>query len=862
MDLRTSVAKHKSAEEVLQERENIYKFLLDNSKEIVLVLSKRGKILFANKGLMNNYGYSEKEIIGKSIVNFLTKDSITKSLYSLAQEFLGHSQPEIEVKAKTKFGEIRYLKVATGSAPVYDKGKLSGVMVCASDITELRKAEGELKEREKHFRELWDHAPVAYHTLDINGIITDVNQTEAKMLGYAKEEMVGKSIFEFILPEQREEARRRFKQKISGQKIPRAESRMYAKKDGSKIYVSIDDVLERNGDSKVISVWTTMVDITEQKEMEAVVEESEKRYRDLVEKAGIAILIDDKEGNFKYVNKRYAEIFGYSVEEMKKQSIRSVVHPDDLERVMGYHKKRLQGKTVPTRYEFRGVRKDGSTIYLEVDSVALGEGENLTGTRSYLRDITERKLAEQALRESEERFRSVVEHSHEGIFIVDDAYRFVYCNDELSRILGCPREEIIDQDFRKFLDDESKELVADRYVRRQRGEKIPARYEFNVIGKNGDKRRVEISSVVIKDSRGKTRTVAQILDITERKQAEEALRKNEEKYRTLTENVNLGIYRNTASPKGRFLEANPAIIGMFGYESKEEFLTLNVVDLYQNTEDRTIFNAKMMREGFVKDEELRLKKKNGTPLVASVSAVAVKDEEGVIKYYDGIIEDITERKRTEEQIKASLKEKETLLQEIHHRVKNNMQIISSLLNLQANLSKDNDFLIMVKASQSRIRSMALIHDNLYRSQNLSDINFSEYIQALTVHLFQFNQVNSNLVQLKMNLEDVFLDIQTAIPCGLILNELVTNSLKHAFPDGRSGEIMIELHPLAEHTFQIIVKDTGVGIPKDLDLSHTTSMGLQIVTSLLNQVEGSMEVQREGGTTVKIVFKESKYRSRL
>lgn len=114
----------------------------------------------------------------------------------------------------------------------------------------------------------------------------------------------------------------------------------------------------------------------------------------------------------------------------------------------------------------------------------------------------------------------------------------------------------------------------------------------------------------------------------------------------------------------------------------------------------------------------------------------------------------------------------------------------------------------------------------------------------------------------MNLENVFLDIQTSIPCGLILNELVTNSLMHAFPKGRKGEILVELHPLEEHTFQMIVKDNGVGIPKDLDIKHTTTLGLQIVTMLVNQIEGSIEVQREGGTTVKIVFKESRCKSRL
>ena len=161
------------------------------------------------------------------------------------------------------------------------------------------------------------------------------------------------------------------------------------------------------------------------------------------------------------------------------------------------------------------------------------------------------------------------------------------------------------------------------------------------------------SSAIIKDSAGKTRTVAELMDVTERKRAEEALRESEEKYRTLTENVNLGIYRNTVGPKGRFLEANPAIIKMFGYESKEEFMAVDVSDLYQNSEDRMKFNEKMLRQGLVRDEELLLKKKDGTPFIGSISAVAVKDEKGRTEYYDGIIEDITERRLAEKGLEES-----------------------------------------------------------------------------------------------------------------------------------------------------------------------------------------------------------------
>jgi len=436
--LATAEAKHKRAEEVLRKSENRFKLLLDNTKEIILILSKRGKILFANKAIINNFGYSEEEIVGKSITNFLTKDSIRRSLYALAQEFLGHPQPEMEVKARTKFGEIRYLKVARGAAPIYDKGKLIGVMVCGSDITALRKTEVELREKEKRFRELWDNAPVAYHTLDINGNITAVNQTEVRMFGYTKEEMVGKSIFEFILPEQRAEALERFQQKISGKHIPRAGNGLYVRKDGSKIYVAIEDELERDSSGKIIGIRTAMIDITQQKQAQEGLVESEARYKDLVEKAGIAILIDDKEGNFKYLNERYAEIFGYSAEEMKRQTIGSIVHPDDFDKVMNYHKGRIQGYKDPSRYEFKGIKKDGSIIHIEVIATPLKKEEEIIGTRSYFWDITDRKRAEEEIQQSMAKLRKLLDGTINAIVSVVEA-RDPYTSGHQRRVADLAR---------------------------------------------------------------------------------------------------------------------------------------------------------------------------------------------------------------------------------------------------------------------------------------------------------------------------------------------------------------------------------------------------------------------------------------
>ncbi|MCX6575420.1 MAG: PAS domain S-box protein, partial [Candidatus Aminicenantes bacterium] len=391
------ITERRKAEEAIREAENKNKFLVDNSKEIILIVNKIGKIIFANKKTLTAFDYSQEEMAGKSIMHFLTRDSIKSALFALAQEFLGRPQPEMEVRAKTKSGEIRYLRVVEGSAPVYEKGKLTGVMISAIDVTEKRRTEEKLATSEARFRELWDHAPAAYHTLDAGGMITAINQTGAKMLGYTKEEMVGKAIFEFILPEQRAEAIKRFQQKLSGQPILQEKNRIYVKKDGSKIYVAVSDVLERNQAGDVIEIRTTMVDITKDKEAESALRKSEESYKDLVENAGVAILIDDKEGNFKYANEQAARIFGYSVEEMKEQSIRSFVHPDDLEKVTTYHQGCLQNENIPSRHEFKGIKKDGSSIDLDVSTSELREEGNVIGTRSYLWDITERKRVVESL---------------------------------------------------------------------------------------------------------------------------------------------------------------------------------------------------------------------------------------------------------------------------------------------------------------------------------------------------------------------------------------------------------------------------------------------------------------------------------
>lgn len=217
-----------------------------------------------------------------------------------------------------------------------------------------------------------------------------------------------------------------------------------------------------------------------------------------------------------------------------------------------------------------------------------------------------------------------------------------------------------------------------------------------------------------------------------------------------------------------------------------------------------------------------------------------------------------ENARLYAEIKQSLREKEVLLQEIHHRVKNNLQVVSSLLYLQSKKIKDKPTFEILQDSQNRVRSMALVHEKLYQSKDLARVDFAEYARNLANYILRSHGVNSNVIKLKIKVDDVFLGIDTAVPCGLILNELVSNSLKHAFPGGREGEIRIELRLDDDKKFTLMVSDNGVGIPKDLDFRNTESLGLQLVDTLVNQLEGTIELDRSGGTAFKTTFTELKY----
>ncbi|MEK7251478.1 MAG: histidine kinase dimerization/phosphoacceptor domain -containing protein [Bacteroidota bacterium] len=240
-------------------------------------------------------------------------------------------------------------------------------------------------------------------------------------------------------------------------------------------------------------------------------------------------------------------------------------------------------------------------------------------------------------------------------------------------------------------------------------------------------------------------------------------------------------------------------------------------------------------------------------LYVQLSSVRVPDNYRRTFVYRTAMTDITERKKAEEQIHTSLREKEVLLKEVHHRVKNNLQIISSLLKLQSGFVEDKRALELFRESQDIIRSMALIHEKLYRSDDLSSVNYSEYITEVATNLFRSYGINTDAILLSVDVANVAWGLDTAIPVSLIINELISNSLKYAFPNGRQGQISIRLYTYDGMYFTLVVSDNGVGIPEHVDIQQTESLGLQLVAALTDELQGKLTLDRFKGTRFTITF---------
>ncbi|AKB31886.1 Sensory transduction histidine kinase [Methanosarcina siciliae HI350] len=392
-----------------------------------------------------------------------------------------------------------------------------------------------------------------------------------------------------------------------------------------------------------------------------------------------------------------------------------------------------------------------------------------------------------------------------------------------------------------------------------KGERIHI-YETSRLRKDGTIINVSVTFSPVFDASGKLTAVSVIArDITERKRVEEKLRESEEKYRNIVETANEGIL--IIDDEYIITYVNKKMADMLGY-TLEEGIGRSVWD-FVDEESKIIIkkNIDKKLQGTNESYELRLICKDGSLLWSLINAKSLFDNDGKFMGTVSMITDITKRKKAEEALKRMDKVR---IKEIHHRIKNNLQIISSLLDLQAEKFEDENVIEAFREGQNRVISMSLIHEELYKGEGTDTLDFSAYLKKLAENLFQTYNLSSKNINLSMDLEkDTFLDMDTAVPLGIIVNELVSNSLKHAFTEIQDGEIRIQLFRERENRemhmslFSLIIYDNGKGLPEDLDLESAGSLGLQLVGILVDQLDGELELKRTQGTEFTIKFKVEK-----
>ncbi|MDH4210761.1 MAG: PAS domain S-box protein [candidate division WOR-3 bacterium] len=527
------ITARKQAERKLRESEDRYRTLVNTTPEAVTVTDLEGKITYVAPQTLTLHGYDKpKDLLGKSAFEMIDPKDHKKAMANMKKTFEKGIVRDVEyVLLKndgTHFhGELNASLIRDGH------GKPIAFVATTRDITERKRAVRALKDSEEKYRNLFHSSNDAIFIHDVAGNITDANSRAEALFGYKKAEILEMTVANFHPADQVAKSAKAFKDIVKDGFV---NFEIYFKKKDSSVFpAEVSASLFEIGDRKWIQ--GVVRDISDRKQSEMKLRESEERYRDLVEKAGAAILLIDRDGKFSYYNKRFAELLGYSFDEMGKKELESIVHPDDFERVVRIRQALIQGKTETFRHEFRGVRSDGGIVYLECDATAMRDDGSIIGTRSYIWDVTLRKTAEEEIKNSEERLKLLFEYAPDGYFLTDLKGNFLDGNKAIEEIVGYKKHELIGKSFvkAKLLSSDQIPSIYELLARNAMGHRTGPD-EFTLTRKDGSKTIVGIRTYPVKID-GKTVVLGIARDMTDYKRTQEELRKSYDRMQKVLEDT-------------------------------------------------------------------------------------------------------------------------------------------------------------------------------------------------------------------------------------------------------------------------------------------------------------------------------------
>lgn len=636
-------------------------------------------------------------------------------------------------------------------------------------------------------------------------------------------------------------------------------------------------------DAYFLNAVAALISLTiERKEVEDALRNKIYFLETLLDTIPAPVFYKDRKGVYQGCNELFAKmILGSSKEKVTGCSLDELSEeiPAELEGIYKGMDRQLLQRGGSQVYESKVMCSDGlKRDFLFNKATYRSLCGNVEGLVGVMLDITGRKRTEEELQKSEERYRLIAEQTGQLIYDIDLKNGSVEWAGAVNELTGYTYKEIEKFDFYDWLEhihSEERKGIQQAFKRCwNTGEKFNEEFRFR--RKDGSYFYVENKGVYLRDEEGCIcRALGVMKDVTGIKLSSEKLRESEELYRSFLQNFKGISLKLDMDFTPLFLEG--AVEEITGY-TEEDFLsgTIKLLDLI-DPEDRPML--KKSRENMnssshsIMEHEYRLRRKDGTVRWVHELVHDIYDSSGETVFIQGYAYDITQRKKAEE---AVAKAEEIGMREIHHRIKNNLQVVSSLLNLQAEKFKDKDVIEAFRESENRVASMSIIHEELYKSESAASIDFAAYLKKLTAELLHSYRVGNENIQLFLDVDSILLGIDTAIPLGIIVNELFSNSLKYAFPKGTGGKIKIVLHKELEAkvsessnaaanrgadltgsglypTFTLVYSDNGVLFPENVDFKNPKTLGLQLVNALVDQLDGTIELEKGNETKFTIRF---------
>lgn len=836
--------RHKSTIKDLAESRDEVRLIMDAGPTLISYVDKDFRYMRINRNYVDWFGVTQDQVRGRHVRDALG-EPFWQTVKPYMERALSGETLTYELKVHLWKGEPQWVR-ASYTPDRDESGNVRGLVIHAINIDESKRTEENLL-REKAFSEsAINSMPGVFYLFSQDGKFVRWNRNFEDVSGYSPGEISGMSPLDFFDP-------------VEKVKVAAAISQVFAEgkagieadfltKTGHRIpYYFIGSLMLIDNVPYLIG---TGIDVSFRKQAEEKIRKLSHTNQMILESAGEGICGVDTRGNVTFMNKAGAEMLGYHPDELIGRQSHSQWHYCKADGITRYpsdecpiYAAYIKGSKHTGEEVFW--RKDGTGMPVSFTSSPLIETGGIAGAVVTFFDVSERKRAESALRLSEMRFRTLFEQSPLSIQILSPEGQILEVNHAFERLWGINLDLL--QDYNMLQDSQLAAKAVMPYIRKGfagDAAEIPIiLYDPAETGIPGQQRSVKGYIYPIKDS--VTGNILQVVvmhvDVTELTNTEAALRDSRQQLQTVMDNSLALIYKKDI--EGRYILVNRRYEEIL-HLNRESIIGKTDIDLFPR-ETADIFRSndrEVLESGKAHELEELMPQADGVHTFISIK-YPLFDPRGTPNAVCGILTDITERKQAEnlraqafEKLETALREKELLLQEIHHRVKNNLQIILSLLNLQSGFIVDPRDKIFFLESQNRVKSMALIHETLYRGDNLTELDFQKYVQDLARYLYLSNKPDSDRIALNLDVERMPLPLDTAIPCGLILTELISNVFKYAFPGGESGTVRIEAREEKSGEFLIRVADDGRGLPRGVDYRNSPSLGLQLVNNLAYQID--------------------------